>query len=67
MPEAELQKSNSASQGAGEVKQPQQPAQSKDVSQLLSAFGGFNAIRGFMPDADCAQGCKSRILVRQTF
>ena len=52
MPEAELQKSNSASQGAGEVKQPQQPAQSKDVSQLLSAFGGFNAIRGFMPDAD---------------
>ena len=34
MPEAELQKSNSASQGAGEVKQPQQPAQSKDVSQL---------------------------------
>ena len=52
MPEAELQKSNIASQGAGEVKQAQQPAQAKDISQLLSAFGGFNAIRGFMPDAD---------------
>ena len=24
----------------------------KDVSKLLSAFGGFNAVRGFMPDAD---------------
>ena len=52
MPEAELQKSNIASQGAGEVKQAQKPAQAKDISQLLSAFGGFNAIRGFMPDAD---------------
>lgn len=52
MPEAELQKSNIASQGAGEVKQAQQPAQAKDISQLLSAFGGFNTIRGFMPDAD---------------
>ena len=27
-------------------------ADKKDVSALLSAFGGFNAIRGFMPDAD---------------
>lgn len=32
MPEAELQKSNIASQGAGEVKQAQQPAQAKDIS-----------------------------------
>jgi hypothetical protein len=24
----------------------------KDTSKLLSAFGGFNAVRGFMPDAD---------------
>ena len=24
----------------------------KDVSKLLSSFGGFNAIRSFMPDAD---------------
>ena len=29
-----------------------QPTQKKDISQLLSDFGGFNAIRGFMPDAD---------------
>ena len=53
MPEAELQKSNIASQGAGEVKQAQQPAQAKDISQLLSAFGGFNAIRGLY--ARCRQ------------
>ena len=26
--------------------------QGKDVSKMLSQFGGFNAIRGFMPDAD---------------
>lgn len=52
MAETELQKSNIASQAAssaGEAK-PKQP--SKDISQLLSAFGGFNAVRGFMPDAD---------------
>ena len=52
MAEVELQKSNIGSQatsGANEV-QPKQP--SKDLSQLLSAFGGFNAVRGFMPDAD---------------
>lgn len=30
----------------------QEKAPKKDVSQLLSSFGGFNAIRGFMPDAD---------------
>lgn len=53
MAETEMQKSNIASQNAaGEAKQAQQSAQGKDLSQLLSAFGGFNAIRGFMPDAD---------------
>lgn len=53
MAETEMQKSNVASQNAaGEAKQAQKPAQGKDLSQLLSAFGGFNAIRGFMPDAD---------------
>ena len=53
MAEAELQKSNIASQSTEEANQAQQASQSKkDVSQLLSAFGGFNAIRGFMPDAD---------------
>lgn len=30
--------------------QAQQPK--ADISQLLKSFGGFNAIRGFMPDAD---------------
>lgn len=52
MADTEMQKSNIASQatsGASEVR-PQQPAQ--DVSKLLSAYGGFNAVRGFMPDAD---------------
>ena len=28
------------------------PAEKKDTSKLLSSFGGFNAVRGFMPDAD---------------
>ena len=25
---------------------------SENTAELLSAFGGFNAVRGFMPDAD---------------
>ena len=37
-------------QTAAESAQGQQ--QQKDVSQLLKQFGGFNAVRGFMPDAD---------------
>lgn len=37
---------NVAAQGAG------QAAPSKDTSKLLASFGGFSAIRGFMPDAD---------------
>ena len=39
-----------AAQQAGAEAQSQEKG--KDVSKLLSAFGGFNAIRGFMPDAD---------------
>ena len=52
MADTEMQRSNAASQatsGVSEVR-PQQSAQ--DVSKLLSAYGGFNAVRGFMPDAD---------------
>lgn len=37
-------------QAAAESAQGQQ--QQKDASQLLKQFGGFNAVRGFMPDAD---------------
>lgn len=29
-----------------------QAAPSKDTSELLKSFGGFNAVRGFLPDAD---------------
>ena len=28
------------------------PAEKRDASKLLASYGGFNAIRGFMPDAD---------------
>ena len=52
MAETELQKSNIASQAASGASEAQPKQPSKDISQLLSAFGGFNAIRGFMPDAD---------------
>ena len=47
MADTELQKSNVAAQAAaGEVQA------AKDPAKLLSSFGGFNAVRGFMPDAD---------------
>ena len=49
MADTEMQKAQVAGQAAGEL---QGKAEQKDVSKLLSAFGGFNAIRGFMPDAD---------------
>ncbi len=49
MADTEMQK---AAQAAPEVQAAQQGALSKDVSNLLSEFGGFNAIRGFLPDAD---------------
>ena len=45
MADTQTQKSAAVEQaGAQEVR--------KDTSELLSAFGGFNAIRGFLPDAD---------------
>ena len=47
MADTEMQKAQAASQAGAELQE-----KGKDVSQLLSAFGGFNAIRGFMPDAD---------------
>ncbi|HBJ76629.1 MAG TPA: hypothetical protein DDY68_01925 [Porphyromonadaceae bacterium] len=49
MAEAELQKSAEVEQGAQEELR---PGQSKDISKLLSNFGGFNAVKGFLPDAD---------------
>ncbi|MDO5321179.1 MAG: hypothetical protein Q4F39_02170 [Bacteroidia bacterium] len=42
-----MKKSVAVEQAAGEVK-----AAAKDTSNLLSSFGGFNAVRGFLPDAD---------------
>ena len=47
MADIELQKSAAVEQAAGEVQ-----AKSVDTSNLLAAFGGFNAVRGFLPDAD---------------
>ncbi len=49
MAETELQKSavaGTAAEGAKELQA------SKDTTNLLAAFGGFNAVRGFLPDAD---------------
>ena len=47
MADTELKKAPVAGQAAGEG------LQEKEVSKdLLSSFGGFNAVRGFMPDAD---------------
>ena len=49
MAETEAKKAIITEQAAGaEVRS----AEKKDTSKLLSAFGGFNAVRGFMPDAD---------------
>ena len=47
MADTELQKAQVAQQAGAELQE-----KGKDVSKLLSAFGGFNAVRGFMPDAD---------------
>ncbi len=49
MAEAELKKSVNVSQ-VEEVQVGSQGA--KDASKLLSSFGGYAAIRGFLPDAD---------------
>ena len=49
MAETEAKKAIITEQTAGaEVRS----AENKDTSKLLAAFGGFNAVRGFMPDAD---------------
>ena len=50
MADTEMKQAPVAAQQAGAEAQAQEKG--KDVSKLLSAFGGFNAIRGFMPDAD---------------
>ncbi|MBP5398315.1 MAG: hypothetical protein J6Y32_06820 [Bacteroidales bacterium] len=47
MADTQMQKSTEAAQQAGAQQEGR-----KDVSELLSAFGGFNAVRGFLPDAD---------------
>ena len=49
MADTEMQKAQAAGQAGAQL---QEKEGQKDVSKLLSAFGGFNAIRGFMPDAD---------------
>lgn len=51
MADTEMQKSKAAEQ-QGAAAGSQEQRQQKDTSTLLSSFGGFNAVRGFMPDAD---------------
>lgn len=51
MADTELKKSAATENAAAnEVQQGQQAA--VDTSKMLAAFGGFNAVRGFLPDAD---------------
>lgn len=50
MAETEMQKSQSVQQTTGADLQPKKTE--KDITKLLSSFGGFNAVRGFLPDAD---------------
>ena len=47
MADTEMKKAQEAQQAGAQMQE-----KGKDASQLLSSFGGFNAIRGFMPDAD---------------
>ena len=49
MADVEMQKAQAVEQTGAEL---QEKEGKKDTSKLLSSFGGFNAIRGFMPDAD---------------
>ena len=49
MAETEMQK---APQASVEVQASAAEAKAQDTSKLLASFGGFNAIRGFLPDAD---------------
>ncbi len=44
-----MKKAQAVEQAAGEL---QERSEQKDISKLLSAFGGFNAVRGFLPDAE---------------
>ena len=46
--DTELQKAPEAAPAEGQ----QQQREVKDISKLLSAFGGFSALRGFLPDID---------------
>ena len=50
MAETEMQKSQSVQQTTGADLQPKKAE--KDITKLLASFGGFNAVRGFLPDAD---------------
>ena len=49
MAETEMQK---APQAAAAAQTGAAEATAQDTSKLLASFGGFNAIRGFLPDAD---------------
>lgn len=51
MADTEMKKSVATEQQAG-AEGAQATQQHTDTTQLLKQFGGFNAIRGFMPDAD---------------
>lgn len=51
MADTEMKKSVAVEQQAG-TEAAQAPQEQKDMTQLLKSFGGFNAIRGFMPDAE---------------
>ena len=53
MAETEMKKSVAVEQQAGaENVQAPKEKKEKDITKLLQSFGGFNAIRGFMPDAE---------------
>ena len=63
MAETEAKKAIITEQAAGaEVRSEEK----KDTSKLLSAFGGFNAVRGFMPDADNLNPAKKAAKAEQT-
>jgi len=49
MADTELKK---APEVAQEAAGQQEKSEKKDTAQLLSSFGGFNAVRGFLPDTD---------------
>lgn len=51
MADTEMKKSVAVEQQTG-AENAQAPQEQKDITQLLKSFGGFNAIRGFMPDAE---------------